>query len=648
MCHTADCGLALILVLMLAASTSSAAEIDLSRAVVVAVSPGTVSAKAAAMVSDEIEKRTRLTLEIVSAIPGGERPVIAIGTARDLAKKGLNPPSGLEVPQKPDGYALWVEGGRRRGATICVAGCDNRGALFGAGRLLRLLEMGRDKLALDGGVKLATAPQIPLRGHQFGYRPKTNSYDGWTLAMWEQYYRDMVVFGMNAIELIPPRSDDADDSPHFPKPPMEMMISMSRLADQYGLDVWIWYPAIDRDYTDAATVQAALKEREEVFKKLPRVDAVFVPGGDPGNTRPDILLAFTEKTKRVLNRYHPKAQIWVSPQGFDYPGRNRDGWLKMFIDILQRQRPKWLDGVVFGPQVEMSLPELRKAVPARYPIRRYPDITHSMSCQYPVTGWDPAFRATEGREPINPRPMSYAMIFTDLQPYSYGYITYSEGCNDDVNKVVWSSLGWDPGANVADILKEYSRYFIGPGFEERFAQGLFGLEEDWEGPLLENQAVEKTLGIFQAMEQEATPQDRLNWRFQQGLYRAYYDAYIQRRLIHETALEQRALEDLKTAAQVGAVAALDKAEATLDQAPADPVANNLRARVFEMAEALFQSIRMQLSVERYEAIAVDRGANLDQIDKPLTRAPWLREEFARIRNLGSEQQRLEAISKIAD
>jgi len=648
MCHTAGCGLALILILMLAVSASSAAEIDLSRAIVVAVSPGTVPAKAAAMVVDAVEKRTRITLEIVSTIPRGARPVIAIGTAGDLAKRGLKPPSGLKVPRNPDGYALWVAGGRRPAATICVAGYDKRGALFGAGRLLRLLEMSRDKLALDGGVKVATAPQIPLRGHQFGYRPKTNSYDGWTLAMWEQYYRDMVVFGMNAIELIPPRSDDADDSPLFPKPQMEMMILMSRLADQYGLDVWIWYPAIDRDYTDAATVQTALKEREEVFKKLPRVDAVFVPGGDPGNTRPDILLAFTEKTKRVLNRYHPKAQIWVSPQGFDYPGRNRDGWLKMFIDILQRQRPKWLDGVVFGPQVEMSLPELRKAVPARYPIRRYPDITHCMSCQYPVMGWDLAFRATEGREPINPRPMTYATIFRTLQPYSYGYITYSEGCNDDVNKVVWSSLGWDPAMNVADILKEYSRYFIGPRFEERFAQGLLGLEEDWQGPLLENQAVEKTLGIFQAMEREATPQDRLNWRFQQGLYRAYYDAYIQRRLIRETDLVRRALEDLKTAGQVGAVAALDKAEATLDQASADPVAINLRARVFEMAEALFQSIRMQLSVERYKAIDVSRGANLDQIDKPLTRAPRLRDEFARIRSLGSEPQRLEAIAKIVD
>jgi hypothetical protein len=395
-------------------------------------------------------------------------------------------------------------------------------------------------------------------------------------------------------------------------------------------------------------VQAALKEREDVFRQLPRVDAVFVPGGDPGNTRPDILLAFMEKTKRVLNRYHPKARIWVSPQGFDYPGRNRDGWLKMFIDILQRQRPKWLDGVVFGPQVEMSLPDLRKAVPDRYPIRRYPDITHCMSCQYPVIGWDPAYRATEGREPINPRPMAYATIFEDLQPYSYGYITYSEGCNDDVNKVVWSCLGWDPAVHVSEILKEYSRYFISPRFEERFAQGLFGLEEDWQGPLLQNQAVEKTLGIFQAMEQEATPQERLNWRFQQGLYRAYYDAYIQRRLIRETDLLRRALEDLKTAPQVGAVAALDKAEATLNQACADAVETNLRARVFEMAEALFQSIRMQLSVERYKAIATERGANLDQIDRPLTRAPRLREEFARIRGLGSEQQRLEAIAKIAD
>ena len=205
--------------------------------------------------------------------------------------------------------------------------------------------------------------------------------------MWEQYYRDMMVFGMNAVELIPPRSDDAADSPHFPKPPMEMMVAMSQLADDYGLDVWIWYPCLDKDYSDPKTVQFALGEQEAVFKKLPRIDAVFFPGGDPGDTRPDLLLALLEKSKKVLNQYHPKAQVWVSPQGFDRFGMaHRQGWLKMFLDLLQTNQPAWLDGVVFGPQVETSLANLRKEVPSRYPIRQYPDITHSRAASMRCRG----------------------------------------------------------------------------------------------------------------------------------------------------------------------------------------------------------------------------------------------------------------------
>src|SRR4030095_10210517 len=113
---------------------------------------------------------------------------------------------------------------------------------FGTGHLLRLLRMDSAKLSVADDIRITTAPQLTLRGHQLGYRPKTNSYDAWDVAQWEQYIRDLVVFGCNAIELIPPRSDDDADSPHFPLPPMQMMIEMSRLADAYGLDVWIWYP----------------------------------------------------------------------------------------------------------------------------------------------------------------------------------------------------------------------------------------------------------------------------------------------------------------------------------------------------------------------------------------------------------------------
>jgi hypothetical protein len=65
-----------------------------------------------------------------------------------------------------------------------------------------------------------------------------------------------------------------------------------------------------------------------------------------------------------------------------------------------------------------------------------------------------------------------------------------------------------------------------------------------------------------------------------------------------------------------------------------------------LGEALFQSIGMQLSVEKYKAIAVDRGASLDTLDYPLNNRAWLRDRFANIRKLPSEQQRRQAINEI--
>ena len=642
--------LSLALAVTVSGMVSASQKIDLSEAVIVTSSTKKVQAKAADMLRDEVEKRTRIELDVVSKMPGADKVAIMIGTAKELAKKSYRPVAGFEVPSKADAYAIWIDTSKRQAATICAAGYDERGTLFAVGRLLRLLEMSRDKVELDRNAKLATAPRYPLRGHQLAYRPKTNSYDGWTVEMWEQYYRDMIVFGTNAIEFIPPSSDDAEDSPHFPKPKLEMMVLMSQVAADYGLDVWIWSPLprslrhAKLDYTDAKIVDAPLEEWAEVFRELPKIDNVFVPGGDPGNTHPSILLPLMEKQKKVLNKYHPNARIWVSPQNFDRKGRNRDGWYKAFIDIMQNEQPQWLDGVVFGPAVPVSLPDLRKDVPAKYPIRRYPDITHARSCPYAVQDWDKALNDTLGREPINPRPVAYAQIFRATEHYAIGFISYSEGCNDDFNKVLWSCLGWDPDMEVEEIVKEYSRYFISQRYEQKFAQGLFGLERNWVGPLKDNEGVYETLKLFQEMEKNATPQDKLNWRFQQGLYRAYYDAYVRHRLIYETELEAQAMDVLKNAKQLGSLAAIDKAEAILDKAATQKVATDLRQRVFELAEALFQSIRMQHSVKKYHS---QRYANLDDIDNPLNDREDLEEDFDKIRKLSNEQKRLAKISEIA-
>ena len=67
----------------------------------------------------------------------------------------------------------------------------------------------------------------------------------------------------------------------------------------------------------------------------------------------------------------------------------------------------------------------------------------------------------------------------------------------------------------------------------------------------------------------------------------------------------------------------------------------------ELAEALFQSIHMQLAVKPYGAIAVGRGATLDTIDMPLNDRVWLADRFTEIRALSSEADRVAAIDRIA-
>jgi hypothetical protein len=613
--------------------------VDLSRAVIV-TPPGLSGPekKAVAMLADEVEKRTQLRWRQSETWPADGSPAIVVGREKALSDHFGQLHGQPDRKPKPEGYSI-VSGTVGGVPAVRVAGDDARGVLFGVGGVLRALVMEKQKVSLAADFKLATAPHYPIRGHQLGYRPKTNSYDGWDLPQWEQYIRDLAVFGTNAIELIPPRSDDDSDSPHFPRSQIEMMAGMSRICDDYGLDVWVWYPAMDEDYSNPKFVEFALKEWGEVFQKLPRIDAVFVPGGDPGHTQPRHLMALLEKETEVLHRYHPKAQMWVSPQSFTKE------WMDEFLAIMKTQ-PAWLTGVVHGPQLRLSLAELRAAIPERYPIRNYPDITHSRSCQFPVPDWDTAFAMTEGREVINPRPRGQSRIFHAKQPYTNGFITYSEGCNDDVNKFVWSGLGWDPDADVVAILRDYSRYFIGTSYSDSFTQGLLALEKNWEGPVLTNSNINTTLQQFRAMERSATPQDLLNWRFQQALYRAYYDAFVRSRLIYETRLEDEAMEELRRAGRVGSILALAEAEKVLDRALTRPVAEDLRARVFELGEALFQSIHMQLSVGRYKAIAVDRGANLDTADKPLNSRAWLLDRFAEVRRLDAEAPRLKRIEEI--
>ncbi len=594
--------------------------------------------KAAQILQEEVAARTRIQPDIATRMPS-QGTVIFLGTAAS----GIPPAADLgplrPTGDSPDAYRVVSRPGAA-GVIVGIQGNSPRAVIFGVGRLLRRMRMRRDQWEIPTDLDIDAAPRYPLIGHQLGYRDKTNSYCAWDTSQYDRYIRELALFGTNAVELIPPGTDDLDDSVHFPIPHLSMLEAQSRICDAYGLDVWIWFPVMQNDYTNPAQVAQEQAIWRATLSRLTRLDAVFVPGGDPGHTPAPVLLDLLAELAPVVHDLHPRAKIWISPQGF------ASADLAYFLNYLAAEQPDWVGGAVHGPWVNIRMAEFRAKVPERYPIRNYPDITHTLSSQFPVPEWDAALALTVGREPVNPRPVDAAHCFRFSQPGSIGMLSYSEGCNDDVNKCIWSGLSWNDQQDVFGILEDYARLFIDPDLTNEFAQGLYALERNWRGPLAVNAGVQTTLRQFQAMEEAASPFLKRNWRFQQALYRAYYDAYIQERLVYETSLEVQAVGRLRQAAHTGSRVAVRTALELWDQAALAPIAQDLRTRIFQLAEALFHSIRMQLSVDLYQAQSETRGANLDAVDYPLNDRQWWRQHLTETARLATEAERQARIREL--
>jgi hypothetical protein len=621
-----------IIVVTLGVQAARARDIDLSQAeIVIAEKPRSqTELMAARMLQEEVQKRTRLKWAIHDQYDG-RRPLIALVTA------GVKEFAGLKVPPVPElkkeGYRICVQ--PEAGPAVWVIGADARGVLFGAGRLLRLLDWTPWRADLADTTDIVTSPAYPIRGHQLGYRARANSYDAWNAATYEQYIRDLVLFGTNCIENIP--FEDDQPSPHMTVPRSEMNVHLSEICARYDLDYWVWTPVVF-DLKDQTKRAAEIERHAALYKACPRLDAVFVPGGDPGANPPELLLPFLKDIGERLMTQHPAARVWLSLQWFN---RAQIGEVFTYLD---KNQPDWLGGLVAGPS-SPPIPQTRTRLSTKYRLRHYPDITHTVRCQYPVPWWDPSFALTLGRECPNPRPVFYAYLHNRLASYTDGFLTYSDGIHDDVNKVIWSARGWDPQIDVRDVLKDYAKVFFRPDLAESATDGILALEKNWDGSLAENSAVEATLSHWQALEAKA-PQLQDNWRWQLCLLRSTYDAYVRRRLLYETRLEGEANAALAKTQETGAVNAMRDAQQILERATTEPAAPELRRRIVELCDALFKSIGLQTSVKKYQASGAERGAILDYVDYPLNNRWWLEDEFPKVRAMESEQAKVKRLEEI--
>ncbi len=389
--------LTISLCLFFTSCTHNESQPDLSNAVLV-VSPS-VSAQMKStltqVLTEEVEKRT--LLQINEAENWDNKTVIALALSTDKELYGTAVPvrEGIDLPEtKSEGFRLLYSNEKGK-KTLWIIGADSRGLLFGIGKFLRIAEISEGKILLPDEIDIATSPEYALRGHQFGYRNTANSWDAWNVEQFDQHFREQMLFGANSFENIPFK--DGLPSVHMKVPREEMNIAMSRICEKYDADYWVWTPA-GIDLKDKKLRQAEIEEHEALYKSTPRLDGVFFPGGDPGKNHPSDVLPFLEELAGLLHKYHPNAGMWISLQGFDKEK------VEYFFKYINEKNPDWLAGVANGP----SSPPLdveRELLPKKYKLRSYPDLTHTVRCQFPTKNWDQAFALTEGRECTNPQPL---------------------------------------------------------------------------------------------------------------------------------------------------------------------------------------------------------------------------------------------------
>lgn len=648
-------------------------------------SPSHRSSLYASLLSSEIKKR------IYHTLPTQSLPSLPESPSTPAIFLSVTPSPNPHIPpsHSAESYVIYS-----KTDCIFIESLSERGLLFGILRFVREAEFHftqeydtptTRQMLINPDIFIVSTPKFPLRGHQIAYRPKTNTYDAFTIDQMQQEVIDCVMWGANTIEVIPPGLDDFQQSPHFQSSWLQMLSEVSAFCDRIDVMVSIWYPAFFVDYSDKETMEKAISHWKTIFGALARLDKLFVPGGDPGGRDPKIFLEIVEKQADFMRKnFFPKAEVWVSSQfGLAISGDlqlapwNPKEYETRFYESLNEAKT-WLTGVVYGPWTADPIEVFRKNVPSYYPLRNYPDLCHSLKCEFPIQNWEKTYAMTFTREGINPRPKAFQRIFKDqchLCQGEKGWIgCYSEGVNDDINKVIWSGLSWgvdEKGSMVSqekildDVLLQYGRVYGKFEVGEALRELIYVLEENWRwDPVNKEGGFERIWVLCNEIERKISTRDQRNWRLQLILFRAYYDLFLGVRRREEVHLESILIEKLEQNASFNQIFteitsichSKPWSETSIYQSYLNhqwpgkaylPETKNhdkmpnvmlLINRLNMLAGALYQGIGIQLSVIWHGNVHTERGAPFDLAWLPMSDINFLMREMKGIKDSNKNEE----------
>lgn len=500
-----------------------------------------VQLNTAIFLQHELSKRTGIQLSIISDKKATTSSFIHIGLASDFKT-----PHRVNTPKVEESYAVWVDASPRK-TIVNIAGFDNRGILFGVGRLIQELYLSTNYISIPQQLVITSSPSDKLRAQQIIKNSQgKDGFNDWSKPEDnQQFVNDMLIFGTNGFEPTQPELVD-------------------EYLEELGIDLFVKLKCQDIIDLNKETDDSI----KSFFKKYKGIDHITSYGGDAaGAVQPQLFFPYLERVIPLILNENPGSKWWYSNQCLDDHAKDYDDYIFKFINEKQ---PSFLHGMVYGPWTKRGINEIRADLPSQYIIRHFPDICHPRWCQYPIPQWDRVFSIVWPRnQSIYMMPTMMLDIYKATRNNTVGNLPYNHtGSFNDLNKFVISAAGWNADIDINSILTSYAKVFFAHSFmklpkelesekkisKEEFlnkatsyvVKGLQLLEKNWTGQLKNNSSCEEALHHWNQIA-ECTGGPQKNWRVEMYLYKARIDVQIKRKYDFEMQLEKEAYKIISNA-----------------------------------------------------------------------------------------------------
>jgi hypothetical protein len=448
---------------------------------------------------------------------------------------------------------------------IRVTGGGEHGILYGCGKLLRLAEISPRDIIFHDSPEVS-APVKKDRGMYFC----VHNYNFSQVAPEDvliEYLEDLALWGINDCAVIYHKFQYTGLDQPEAKEYLTRLNLILRTAESLGMKTTVFIMANDgfinspmelrykteipRNWgteicpSNPKGMELLKREFEESLLALKPLDQMVMWPYDSGGCGCEKCypwgsngyMLLSKEFSKIFHRVFPKGKFYLGTWFFDYNCGNIGDW-DALLKKFDNKELDWIDGILAdGTYVNGYFP--KQVVENKHRIDK--PIISFLDISMPQGGpW--------GGFGSNPMPKHIQEQWNLSKDLIIGGLPYTEGIHEDINKVLWAQLCWDPERNTMDILKEYVSYEFSREHANEITKAIAAIEPSrWrvgKNRVYDFSGSPKVWEELSYYDRTLSWYARNSWRWRQTLLRAKIDAEMALSNGEPTAEVGRAYDEL--------------------------------------------------------------------------------------------------------